>query len=294
MSFARVIVVDWSAAAAPSPARPSADAVWIGEASAAGVRADYRRTRAAALADLAGRIEAALAAGERLLVGADFPFGYPAGFAAALTGRAGPLALWPWLAERIEDGPDNANNRFEVAAAINARFPGLGPFWGRPAGRDLPALPARGRDRSFRWQPERRACEQAAPGAQPVWKLYTTGAVGGQALLGIPALERLRRAFPGRIAVWPFQPPEAPVVLAEVYPSLLRGPVAAAVTAGEIRDRAQVRLLAGALVRLARTGGLAALLSPAAPPARPAEEGWILGAGQAGALAAAAAAVPGG
>ncbi len=287
MRVARVLVLDWSAAAAPSPARPSADAVWIGEAGPEGVRADYRRTRAAAMADLRARIEAALAAGARLLIGADFAFGYPAGFAAALTGQARALALWPWLAARIEDGPDNTNNRFEVADAINARFPGTGPFWGRPAGRDLPNLPARGTDRSFRWVPERRQAERCVPAAQPVWKLYTTGAVGSQALLGIPALERLRQDFPGRIAVWPFEPISAPVVLAEVYPSLLRGPVRAAAAAGEIADRAQVRLLAAALWRLSRDGGLAALMAPAVPAAVLAEEGWILGADAGERLAAA-------
>ena len=36
--------------------------------------------------------------------------------------RAEALAVWDWLGERIDDAPDNANNRFEIAAAANALF----------------------------------------------------------------------------------------------------------------------------------------------------------------------------
>jgi hypothetical protein len=272
-----VLVLDWSAASTPSPARPSADAVWIGRADAAGLAAQYHRTRATALAALSAAVAAALAAGERLLIGADFPFGYPAGFAAALTGEARALALWRWFAAQVEDAPDNANNRFALAAAINARFAGRGPFWGRPAGLDLPGLPARGRDRSFRWPEERRLVERLLPRTQPVWKLYTTGSVGSQAILGIAALARLRAAFAGRIAVWPFEDcATTPVVLAEVWPSLLAAEVRAACAAdpAAIRDAVQVRLLAARLYGR----DLRPLLAPEAPAALLAEEGWILGA----------------
>src|SRR5579872_508385 len=53
-----------------------------------------------------------------VLVGFDFPYGYPAGFAGALN-LVGPpkwLAVWREVARRIQDGPDNTNNRFAVAA----------------------------------------------------------------------------------------------------------------------------------------------------------------------------------
>ena len=73
------------------------------------------------------------------------------------------------------------------------------------------------------------------------------------------------------------------MVLAEVYPSLLAGPVAILANAGGLTaDQAQVRLLSRALYRLARGDRLAPLF--AAPP-EAAEEGWILGAGQAPLLA---------
>jgi hypothetical protein len=278
VTFDRIAIVDWSAASQPSPPRPSADAIWIGEA---GAGETYCRTRAEAMDRLEGLVRDTLARGQRLFIGADFPFGYPAGFAVALTGQPRAMALWDWLAARIEDAPDNRNNRFALAAAINARFPGLGPFWGRPAGLALQGLPERGRDRHGHGMPERRAVEAVVPRAQAVWKLYTTGSVGSQTLTGIPALARLARAFRGQVAVWPFQPWQAaPVVLAEVYPSLLAPEVQAHLAARPgIKDRVQVRLLAAALARLGHAGALDTLMRPDVAPEVLAEEGWILGAG---------------
>lgn len=270
--FDHVVIVDWSARSSPSPARPSPDAIWVG---AAGEDEVYHRTRASAEADLAARI-AALPAGQRMLVGFDFPFAYPAGFAAAL-GCTGPLEVWDWLAARIADTPDNANNRFDVAAAINRMFPGTGPFWGRPVGLGLPDLPDKGSLRRGHGLPERRAVERLVPTAQPVWKLFTTGSVGSQALLGLPVLSRLRR-LPG-VTVWPFEP-AGRVVLAEVWPSLLAAQVAAE-PGGEIKDRVQVRVLARELMRLARAGRLAPLFDV---PEVARDEGWILGVGHEAAL----------
>lgn len=274
--FDRVVIVDWSAASQPSPARPSADAIWIGVAEAGGEDTRYCRTRAAAEAAIAG-----LVAAGRVLVGFDFPFGYPAGFAARLTGRARAAAVWDWLAQRIEDGPDNRNNRFAVAASVNRVFGGAGPFWGCPAGVDLPGLRAvKAVDYAALGLAERRGVERLVPRAQPVWKLYTTGSVGSQSLMGLPVVHRLAQAG---AAVWPFDPAPARVVLAEVYPSLLAQAVA---REGGIKDEVQVRLLARALWRLAQDGGLAALWDVPQGVAH-SEEGWILGAGQAGVLEAA-------
>ncbi len=289
--FDRVVIVDWSASSRPSAARPVVDAIWIGVAEARGVTAQYVRTRAAAEASLSG-----LLAQGRVLVGFDFAMGYPAGFAQALTGQARAAAVWAWLAARISDGSDNANNRFAVAAEVNRGFGGGGsylggpylggpylggPFWGCPAGTDLPGLaPTKPVDYAALGLAERRLVEQLVPRAQPVWKLYTTGSVGSQSLMGLPVVHRLARAG---AAVWPFcDAADARVVVAEVYPSLLNGPVA---RAGGIKDEAQVRLLALALWRLARSGGLEALLAVPQGVART-EEGWILGAGHADALEA--------
>ena len=120
--------------------------------------------------------------------------------------------------------------------------------------------------------------------AQPVWKLYTTGSVGSQVLTGLPMVHRLSQG--ADVAVWPFDGGHrvalAQVVLAEIYPSLL----SVAVTAeGGIKDAAQVRLLARALGRLARSGRIGAMMQ--VPEGVPPEEGWILGAGHEAALRAA-------
>lgn len=276
--FDTVAIVDWSATNGPSPAKPSPDAIWIGTATAQGETARYFRTRAEAEAHLNTLIATEQAAGRRLLVGFDFPMGYPTGFAARLTGQADPRAVWRWLADHITDDA-NRNNRFAVADAINARM-GAGPFWGRPASLPLPHLPERKAvDYPTLGLPERRAAETHVPRAQPVWKLFTTGSVGSQALMGLPMIHRLSQR-PGT-AVWPFDPiATAPVVLAEVYPSLL-APLLAE-TPG-IKDKAQVTLLARALYRLSMQGALAPLLTPPNLP-QIAEEGWILGAGHADAL----------
>lgn len=281
--FDRVIVVDWSAANLPTSATNRANAVWIGCHDAEGGAEWHHRTRAAAEAQLVTLIDTARASGMRLLIGFDFAMGYPAGFAARLTGTARAEAVWAWLAAAITDA-DNRNNRFEVATRINASFPGgPGPFWSHPAGQSWPGLPFRraGIDYAALGLAEGRLAEVAVPRAKSPWMLFNPGSVGSQSLLGLPMIHRLSQR-PG-VAVWPFAAPEAPVVLAEVYPPLLAGPVAILANAeGLTADQAQVRLLSRALHRLARADRLAPLFD--APPAA-LEEGWILGAGQAPLLA---------
>lgn len=279
MRFDRVIVADWSAASALSPPRPSADAIWLGSIDKNGASSSYHRSRTSAEAALTQAIEAAQAAGESLLIGCDFPMGYPSGFAARLTGTASARAVWAWLADHIQDAPDNSNNRFQIAAQINRHFGGAGPFWGRPASLDLPNLPAtKTVDYPALSLSERRAVETVVPRAQPVWKLYTTGAAGSQGLMGQPMIHRLSQR-PG-VAVWPFDPP-VQITLAEIYPSLLASAVMA--DPAPIKDEAQVRLLAASLFTLSQQGRLAGLFDCPAS----AEEGWILGAGHSATLLAA-------
>ena len=288
-AFDLVAVVDWSASAAPPRNRPQADAIWLGLASARGVATSYHPSRHAAETVIKALIVSALQSGQSLLLGFDFPFGYPDGFADRLTGTSGAAAVWDWLANHITDGPDNSNNRFAVANAINLRSGGLGPFWGRPDSQPFPHLPSRKTvDYPGLGLEERRRVEKLVPRAQPVWKLYTTGAAGGQSLMGLPMIHRLSQ-IPGT-GVWPFDPP-APVTLAEIYPSLLAPAVAAAsgpgsAKSGTIKDEVQVRLLAQSLWRLGQSGQLAALLA-APPPEVRRDEGWILGAGAADILLAA-------
>ena len=280
--FDTVIVVDWSAANVPSPAKPSADAIWVAVARQDGCTVSYHRTRTAAEAAVVNVLNIEAHAGRRVLAGFDFPFGYPQGFALRLTGKPGVRPIWDWLEAHLTDGPDNVSNRFALAAGINARLGGAGPFWGRPAGLDLPTLPARKLvNYAELGLAERRLVETAVPRAQPVWKLYTTGSVGSQALTGLPMIARLSRR-PG-CAVWPFDPADQPLVLAEVYPSLLAAGVARAMAGGEIKDAAQVRLLARALLVLSARGLLKTLFDDRNAVAQ-SDEGWILGAGHVAAL----------
>ena len=275
--FDRVIVVDWSAANLPTSLTNRANAVWIGCHDAEGGAEWHHRTRASAEAQLLTLIDTARASGQRVLIGFDFAMGYPAGFAARLTGEAAAPAVWRWLAGAITD-VENRNNRFEVATRINAAFPeGPGPFWSHPSGQSWPGLPFRrtGIDYAALGLSEARAAEAAVPRAKSPWMLFNPGSVGSQSLLGLPMVHRLSQC-PG-VAVWPFAAPDAPVVLAEVYPSLIAGPVAIlANAAGLTADQAQVRLLSRALFRLGRADRLSPLFDA---PSEAAEEGWILGAG---------------
>lgn len=280
--FDLCIVVDWSARSMPSPARETADSIWIGVAGREGVACHYRRTRTAAMELLTSLFDEAMARNQRVLAGFDFPFAYPQGFARAVCGTDDPLALWQALADRIEDAPDNANNRFAVAADLNRLLPGTGPFWGCPAAEETHDLPARGTLREGHGLPERRGCETGLRGAQPCWKLYTTGSVGSQALLGIPRLQALRDRYGEAVAVRPFEQRDAPITLVELFPSLIADTVAALAEPDEIKDRAQVRVLAGALKALPEET-LDAMTREGDPV-----EGWILGLGHEGKLTDAA------
>ena len=159
-------------------------------------------------------------------------------------------------------------------------------------------MPARASDRSCRRShpAEKRVADEHAIGAKTVWQLFYNGSVGSQALLGIPALDRLRRApgLSGNIAVWPFEGglsvPDAAIVLAEVYPSLLREAIAERAGVNEILDRAQVRVNAEAFASLDAHGKLAPLFGGSAALTASerwvveAEEAWILGLGHEKAL----------
>ena len=277
--FDTIVMVDWSGGNDRGP-KPKADAIWT---CIAGEAPLYHRNRQVAEAWLTDRIATEIAAGRRVLAGFDFPFGYPAGLATALVGAEDPLTLWRWFADRIEDGP-KANNRFDVAGRINALFSGTGPFWGNGLGRDIADLPRKGRARDFDGLPDRRAAERLAKGAFSCWQMAGAGSVGGQVMTGLPVLWRLRERFGA--AAWPFEPlGEAPLALVEVWPSLIRTAVAEAQRDGEVRDAAQVRVLAAAIAEL-DAATLAAMLDVEAPEA--AAEGWIFGLGYEERLARAA------
>ena len=137
--FDEYVVVDWSASGVPKQGENS---IWLA-VGGTGRTVEYENpaTRQEAMEYIETLLRTATAAGRRLLCGFDFPFGYPAGTALALTGRAGWEAVWSRVAKLIEDGPANRNNRFKVAAKLNAHFDGDGPFWGNGLKEDIPGLP---------------------------------------------------------------------------------------------------------------------------------------------------------
>ncbi len=138
--FDLYVVVDWSAQSTP---KLGADSIWVHVRSGSdGPRSCQNHpTRAAAAAALRDLLRSH--AGQRVLVGVDFSFAYPEGFAAAagLTSAVGPdpwRATWEHLDRAVVDSPTNANNRFEVASALNAAIgPGPGPFWGTTSERHV-------------------------------------------------------------------------------------------------------------------------------------------------------------
>ncbi|WP_417672732.1 molybdopterin guanine dinucleotide synthesis [Pseudodonghicola sp.] len=264
--FDSFAMVDWSGGNDRGPT-PCKDAIWIAVARRREVAAEprYFRNRQLAEAWLSAFIEGELTAGRRAMIGFDFPFGYPRGFAAALTGRADPLMLWDWFADRVEDAP-KANNRFDLAGEINRRFGGRGPFWANGLKRDIAGLPRTKRDYANPFADRRRA-EMLARGSFPCWQMAGAGAVGGQVMMGLPVLARLRRRFAGLISAWPFEALDRPIALVEIWPSLTLG----AAPAGIIKDAWQVREVANDLSARPEAE-LDRLLSVAAP-----EEGWILG-----------------
>jgi hypothetical protein len=229
------------------------------------------------------------------LIGFDFAYGYPSGFAKALGLRSNQpwRAVWDTISALVKDDDDNRNNRFETAAELNKRVSsGAFPFWGCPTKRQSARLSSR-KTRQFSDEglAEYRLTERSAKGAQSVWKLAYPGSVGSQALLGITYLARLRdnSEFGGVSRIWPFETGLRPlacreqrdwiILHAEIFPSLFlvrTGP-------GEIRDEVQVRNLAACFAQLDEKGELAKLFD------KPdwvtdkdchrvaSEEGWILG-----------------
>ena len=221
--FDLIAIVDWSAAASPGPARPSADRCWIAWGTPdARPGPAYFRTRAEAISFLRELLTKTPAAA---LVGWDFPHGFPKGS----LGGGRPAAAR--LAALIEDAHDGANNRFEVAAHINRMFGHApGPFWGCPLDRASADLSDRrcGFDgRGFaEWRLADDLLRRRGTGIQSVWKLYTRGSVGSQTLLGLPAIHRLLTdpALADRSRLWPFETgwdrDLSGIVHAELWPSL--------------------------------------------------------------------------
>ncbi|KAF0178773.1 MAG: cobalamin biosynthesis protein CbiG [Hyphomonadaceae bacterium] len=291
--FDAYVMVDWSAASRPTT---GSDSIWIGvlkknvrfqlafEAHNPSTRAEALALIEKTLADLARR-------NDRVLLGFDFPLGFPKGTAAALKLKGAPWsALIDFVASEMRDKPDNTNNRFQIGAKMNRLMTGEAfPFWGCPA-KDAQTMLAvkRPRDHAAEDLPEYRLAEQAIKGPSPIWKLYYQGSVGGQALTGLPVVKKLKSKLGDGLKLWPFETGWKPltpddlegvaVVAAEIYPTLHAGKPGA----GEVKDAAQVRAAAEHFAALDEKGRLAAAFGPkkdqdSLVETVTQEEGWILG-----------------
>jgi len=338
-----VVVVDWSASSAPAQGR---DSIWAARWRARGRGPDRLSTvnpatRAGAFDHVSSLLTRAARFRRTVLVAVDFSLGYPAGFAACTAGLAPGAAApagdtaraagdtaraagwrsgaqpwwrtWSLLSALVEDGPDNANNRFPVADGVNRRT-GVRLFWGRPRSpryEDLVALPPTDRVPAGLapnpCSPLRITERLAGRGIKSNFQLFGGVTVGSQVMVGIPWLHRLLGEFRELAAVWPFETGFTPdplghdaggsptgssgplrrprFVFAELWPSVF-DPVPGAGAPSTVRDEAQV--IAAAQACAGRdAAGWATWFDPAAAGSLPAglraqvldEEGWILGIG---------------
>src|SRR5712691_2642529 len=286
--FDHYVIVDWSAASRPKTGR---DSIWICHQGPDGERVDNPATRHLARQLLADILEVATARHQRVLLGFDFPFGYPTGFAGRLGLTGTPWrALWDEIARLLHDSDDNSNDRFAVGAMLNRRVSGSRfPFWGCPVGFTDECLgPKHHNGHADCGLAERRLIDEWMVGAQPCWKLAYTGSVGSQSLTGIPVVRGLRSdpRWADRAHIWPFEtglglPADAQIVFAEVWPSWWRKEIRP--DHGPPNDKAQVRTVAEIFAARDRAGELTAWfvgapnLTSAERQVIESEEAWTLG-----------------
>lgn len=268
--FDTYVMVDWSAKNRPTTVEPQKNAIWwavhprrddtrsVLEAfrndersggrcqvfsSEDGVEI-YEQTRHAAIKNIQQFLLHETAGNRRVLIGFDFAFGYPMGFAEAIIGKPYALELWSAMSGSrnsddkivISDKEDNKNNRFTVAAEFNRKIIAkgndqrisFGPFWGFPGGgernecmptKDPYRLRPRPKEERAEWPrlkwpagfgfDRKRITDDMADGAKSVFQLTGAGSVGSQVLVGMPALHRLqcflRDGKKSRCVVWPFE-----------------------------------------------------------------------------------------
>jgi hypothetical protein len=308
--FGAYVMVDWGAANAPANGPNS---VWIcsWERRGHAIEPDHLitwnpQTRSEAVDLVRTLLHRAVRERLRTLVGFDFPYGYPAGFATALglDGEGPPWRkTWQRLSHDLHDTTSNENNRFDLAAQFNALIGHLprhrpGPFWGHhPTWHANPQLSRR--KPAFPFHPRngvalsefRRSELALMPEHHPhaLWKLFGAGAVGSQALVGIPAIKELRDDLYLRdqSIVWPFEAADwtanrsRPLVVhAEVWPRVVPDQL----PAGLCIDEQQVRGLVAHFAHLDANDLLLPLfhvpflLQLNEQQEVLAEEGWTLGA----------------
>ena len=201
--------------------------------------------------------------------------------------------IWSLLSCKVQDNPNNKNNRFQVAADLNHKLSGGPfPFWNCPPSQASEFLTTKkSKSHADVDIPEFRNAEEHGPGAQPVWKLFTAGSVGSQTILGIPVLNALRfdDGLKEISQVWPFEtgleklkPPknnEWMIMHAEIFPSIFK----IQEIPGQIKDLTQIETVARKFAFWDEKGTLGSIfagptgLSKEQRKAIETEEGWILG-----------------
>ncbi|MEQ8300960.1 MAG: hypothetical protein RH945_10510 [Hyphomonas sp.] len=298
--FDAYIMVDWSAATKPTL---GANSIWIGilakdarlKLQFKAVNIDARLQARAFLEDMVAKLTRR---GDRVLLGFDFSLGYPAGTAEALGLNVAAQPAWAamhaHLSKKLKDKPDNSNARYAIAAGMNyAISKGPYPFWGAPTRDVVSTLSSTKPEYAGQPLPEFRITETHLRDnklGQPksVWQLAYTGSVGSQSLTGIPHVHALRASWPNA-RIWPFETGTEDmtaevlegidVVIAEIYPSLVK----AKAEKGETLDEVQVREIARHYSQLDEKGLLGAAFSTGKSldagkiEQIQAEEGWILG-----------------
>ncbi|MEM7351866.1 MAG: hypothetical protein AAF657_13795 [Acidobacteriota bacterium] len=182
----RVIAVDWSGARGTAAKKK----IWLAEADAKGLRTLKDGLTREAARDL---ICAARDEDPALVVGLDFSFSFPD---------------WFVRAEGCTTAPEFWRHTRRVGNQwLRERQP---PFFSKGGWADAPHKAFRATDRELR-----------AGGHRPetVFKLVGPTQVGPGSIRGMPILDDLRQAG---FHIWPFDPPQMPLVL-EIYPRLFYG-----------------------------------------------------------------------
>lgn len=296
------ISIDWSASGTPSPAKPSANAIWLGYRDVGGKAYEkYFRTRYECLSFLRSTLHSAVDNSQKVMIGYDFNFGFPQGLASSMgyTDRETSWEfLWKYLHHHIEDSSDNRNNRFRVAHSINtliSNFPG--PFYGTPTSQQTPNLASTGCPFPYHAPTSllssKRICEEATPRSQPVWKLLGIGSVGSQTLVGIPALYSLWQdiLLKQHTQIWPFttnfqfpaiNSSDPLIVHCELWPSIVPSHYLKDLP---IKDQSQVEAVVSWLYDMQQRNTLSDLFTPPSSLSLSdiqticCEEGWMIGAG---------------
>jgi len=221
--FDAYLIVDWSAANGPKTGKDSIWCAWIGPPTEDDHQGRMVRelgnppTRAAATSLVRSWLVKAAMRKLRVLVGFDFPFGWPHGMAQRLTPTLDSppwQSNWKAIAAALHDDALNVSNRFEVAASFNQRISdGPAPFWARPVNlqRAPDLVTSKRSDPHYADLPKWRLTEQGLRDAgnrpQECWKLFGAGSVGSQALVGVPRICALRDDpdLAKFSQVWPFE-----------------------------------------------------------------------------------------